>query len=230
MLKEKGKNRIGFTLIELLIVVAIIAILAAIAVPNFLEAQMRSKVSRVKADMRTLATAVEAYAIDFSRAPIGEQECNPANGAAMSAPFDSWDYRVHLVWRSLTTPVSYITSIPRDPFTEQSNRVKKDGSRGNYKFFNYEYLSRKWMGTDTDTWGSWQICQSSGCPWFFKSLGPSRRATPSETIGCGVAAGLAGMPDVADKVKYPGSFYDPTNGTMSFGMVVRSGRGIEPAI
>ena len=44
--------------------VAIIAILAAIAVPNFLEAQMRSKVARVKADMRTIATAVESYAID----------------------------------------------------------------------------------------------------------------------------------------------------------------------
>jgi prepilin-type N-terminal cleavage/methylation domain-containing protein len=48
----------AYTLIELLIVVAIIAILAAIAVPNFLEAQVRSKVARVKADMRTLATAI----------------------------------------------------------------------------------------------------------------------------------------------------------------------------
>ncbi|MEO8376979.1 MAG: prepilin-type N-terminal cleavage/methylation domain-containing protein, partial [Candidatus Sumerlaeota bacterium] len=59
----------GFTLIELLIVVAIIAILAAIAVPNFLEAQTRSKVSRVKADMRSIATAVEAYRIDNNTYP-----------------------------------------------------------------------------------------------------------------------------------------------------------------
>ena len=50
----------AFTLIELLIVVAIIAILAAIAVPNFLEAQIRAKVSRVLSDQRSLATAMEA--------------------------------------------------------------------------------------------------------------------------------------------------------------------------
>jgi type II secretion system protein G len=60
----------AFTLIELLIVVAIIAILAAIAVPNFLEAQTRSKVSRTKADMRSVATALEAYEIDYNKYPM----------------------------------------------------------------------------------------------------------------------------------------------------------------
>ena len=59
----------GFTLIELLIVVAIIAILAAIAVPNFLEAQTRSKVSRVRSDQRSMATAIETYYVDNNEYP-----------------------------------------------------------------------------------------------------------------------------------------------------------------
>ena len=59
----------GFTLIELLIVVAIIAILAAIAVPNFLEAQTRAKISRARADMRTITTGLESYHIDHNAYP-----------------------------------------------------------------------------------------------------------------------------------------------------------------
>ena len=62
--KEAKRGKYAFTLIQLLIVVAIIAILAAIAVPNFLEAQVRAKTARVKADMRTLATGMESYAVD----------------------------------------------------------------------------------------------------------------------------------------------------------------------
>lgn len=57
-------NLKGFTLIELLIVVAIIAILTAIAMPNFLEAQTRAKVSRAKSDILALTTATEAFRVD----------------------------------------------------------------------------------------------------------------------------------------------------------------------
>lgn len=63
------RKRTGFTLIELLIVVAIIAILAAIAVPNFLEAMTRAKVSRVKSDLRAAATCMETYAVDNNAYP-----------------------------------------------------------------------------------------------------------------------------------------------------------------
>ena len=63
------RNRKGFTLIELLIVVAIIGIIVAIAIPNLLNAIQRAKQKRTMADMRSIGTAVEAYAIDHNFYP-----------------------------------------------------------------------------------------------------------------------------------------------------------------
>jgi prepilin-type N-terminal cleavage/methylation domain-containing protein len=78
----------GFTLIELLIVVAIIAILDAIAVPNFLEAQLRAKVSRAKSDMRSVATALEAYRVDHIRKKMRERPASEM--AAQGEDFAQW--------------------------------------------------------------------------------------------------------------------------------------------
>ena len=63
------RRQSGFTLIELLIVIAIIGILAAIAIPNLLNAVQRGKQKRTMSDMRALATAVEAYAVDNNKYP-----------------------------------------------------------------------------------------------------------------------------------------------------------------
>ncbi|RJP34129.1 MAG: prepilin-type N-terminal cleavage/methylation domain-containing protein [Candidatus Omnitrophota bacterium] len=101
---NKGQS---FTLIELLIVVAIIGILAAIAVPNFRNAHMRALVARVQADFRSLANAVESYKVDQG-----------------IFPFDGNDYpeltlekfNQRAVQQVLTTPISYIDHIPLDPF------------------------------------------------------------------------------------------------------------------
>ena len=65
-----NRSEKGFTLIELLIVVAIIGIIAAIAIPNLLNAIDRGKQKRTMADMRSIGTAVESYAVDNSKFPI----------------------------------------------------------------------------------------------------------------------------------------------------------------
>src|SRR3972149_11208763 len=68
--RQSSRNgRRAFTLIELLIVIAIILILIAIALPNFLEAQIRSRVTRANAEMRSLITATAAYRNIYNRAP-----------------------------------------------------------------------------------------------------------------------------------------------------------------
>jgi prepilin-type N-terminal cleavage/methylation domain-containing protein len=127
MVYPKGRSRYpslaiaprrAFTLIELLIVVAIIAILAGIAVPNFLEAQTRSKVSRAKSDMRTIVTALEVYHTDANRYP----------------PSTLVPRFLRLL--PLTTPIAYITEVPKDIF-EVEETVTPPGPfrrRGNFNY------------------------------------------------------------------------------------------------
>ena len=72
MFKQLNKNRGGFTLVEIMIVVAIIALLAAIAVPGFLRARKRSQATRVLNDLRLIDAAVDQYAIETNKA-TGQQ-------------------------------------------------------------------------------------------------------------------------------------------------------------
>ena len=67
MLNKLNKNRGGFTLVEIMIVVAIIALLAAIAVPGFLRARKRSQASRVINDLRLIDSAIDQYAIENNK-------------------------------------------------------------------------------------------------------------------------------------------------------------------
>ncbi len=119
MMKKTGA---AFTLIELLIVVAIIAVLAAIAVPNFLEAQMRAKVSRTLADMRTVVIGMEAYHVENNWIPW-----EGSGGGTIE--FLRWkDYqtgRLMGIGRRLTTPVAFLTSVPVDYFNTRMFELEK---------------------------------------------------------------------------------------------------------
>ena len=217
----------AFTLIELLIVVAIIAILAAIAVPNFLEAQTRSKISRAKADMRTIATGLETYAIDNNRTIVGRTESGVSSSpddpilAALIPDAVREDWK----WSHLTSPVAYLTSIPLDPFLTQG-MVRKGGANLE-RYYQFEaFVPTKRAGSGPKTWRPrFRGLKDQGYDWVLHSWGPSRKYSNDMTWNdiSSVLAG-AGGPDV-----YPGGYYDPTNGTVSSGWIIRTNRGIEPA-
>ncbi|MBI1290767.1 prepilin-type N-terminal cleavage/methylation domain-containing protein [bacterium] len=214
-------RRSGFTLIELLIVVAIIAILAAIAVPNFLEAQVRSKVSRTLADMRTIRTGLESYYVDNNRYPETDQ------GIAALATGKRSILR-------LTTPISYLTSIPASPWKENYGSASSSDPKVASTVKSYLYVRRflNDPSTNDPNYNSdrlYYIAQGALTPgavavsrsgeWLMKSVGPDNL----DDRDAGISAQRAGWS--ADKARV----YDPTNGTVSYGDIVvfsdRSGTG-----
>ena len=205
-------RREGFTLIELLIVVAIIAILAAIAIPNFLEAQVRSKVARVMNDERTLSLANEAYHSDYN------------------------EYIIDLVGfagalRQLSTPIAYINEgWLEDPFgnvlwPSYVYNGYDTGKKSIYFYHNYDWVEK---GKAFDGALPGGLRTFLGLPWWqlawdhkytFRSAGPSRISSRElcEALGdgdCGIkfTAALCDGLDV----------YDPTNGSISRGQIQRT--------
>lgn len=139
----------GFTLIELLIVTAIIGILAAIAVPNFLNAQTRARIARVEADARSIGVALEMYRLD-------QQQYPPDGYSTVYTHFS-------LKWgnnpssgKHLTTPIAYLSSLPIDPF---NSNIKQDGwdpyGDANEHQLALYYLSRRFaLNQNSQPWQS----------------------------------------------------------------------------
>jgi prepilin-type N-terminal cleavage/methylation domain-containing protein len=200
----------AFTLIELLVVVAIIAILAAVALPNFLEAQTRAKVSRVRSDLRTVITALETYRIDNQNYPPHRGptlEWEPVHflsgyGQPCSAGFRTISLR-------LSTPIAYLTvASVVDPF--KRGAIDAWGNRMSFETGNpadralvyqniHQYaiieMDPEFPPDDfTEDYGYYRVY----------SIGPSRTFPR-----------LLGTED-------RGWLYDPTNGTLSVGLLIRT--------
>ncbi len=146
---QRRFNKRGFTLIELLIVIAIILILIAIALPNFLEAQIRARVTKAKGEIRSLAIALESYAIDYRVYPA-EHERNAGGNRNLRGLF----------W--LTSPSAYITSIPEDPFA----LFGADSSSG-VTYITYEFGGLEIGGTFASN-----PCPMCQVTWALFSNGP----------------------------------------------------------
>lgn len=199
-------TRKGFTMIEMLIVVAIIAILALIAIPNFLEAQVRSKVSRVQEDMRTISIALEAYCTDNNNYP-------PNN-----------TFIIHNTTPSeLTTPIAYLTTIDlMDPFTENMTDVTFGEWVRHYtyhKIATYEEALQLWgPPTDPHAPPAEAIDYTDYNKGAFEKYGKWRLLSygPDRIIYDPI------ITDTKEKIANSDILYDPTNGSISFGNLVRT--------
>lgn len=213
----------AFTLIELLIVVAIIAILAALAVPNFMEAQTRAKVARAKSDHRTIATGLEAYRLDTNKYPKGNNSSRAFN------PYPTERFLWRRTLERLTTPVAYLIgkSPFYDPFkakfTYQDNLTfppkpaeATPGEPENFQL--YWYVARNATGhaiwdqeridaLETDP--SWYIIESAAPDLAHHNAGSYFNRLTEDTP--------------ANRGKVGMMLYDATNGTLSRGSIWRVG-------
>ncbi|MFH1744046.1 MAG: prepilin-type N-terminal cleavage/methylation domain-containing protein [bacterium] len=192
----------GFTLIELLIVVAIIGILAAIAVPNFLNARTRAKVARVMADHQAIGAALEMYMLDHNDLPW------PINNGQEYSSYSMYVEYLH----ELTTPVAYMPSVAyTDVFVQQGSLLRWHPED---TVFSYGYVSYN---------GSWARALAVTAE-FFKAMNMDYMKGY-----CVSSFGPDGFSNGVWEVPIGGSaasIYDPSNGLVSLGDIGRFGGAV----
>jgi type II secretion system protein G len=213
---QNPRGKRGFTLIELLIVIAIILILIAIALPNFMEAQQRAKVAKAKGEMRTYTAAMESYRLDFGGFPRDHDSIWPHPVAG-----DQDGYT------QLTSPIKYLSSLPRDPWGEQvtSGGTQAGGVARNRAFY-YEGGSGSDETASRDGKPGGQ-CGSGGRKILYRD--PTKRNWGSGRC-CHAYLILSIGPNADDETGGNDDFpystvltvYNPTNGTRSAGDIYKT--------
>lgn len=148
----------GFTFIETLIVTVIISISAAVAIPNFLEAQIRTKVADIQSDLHAIATAEEMYYVD-----------NKSYSLDKDIIIQGQLSDVGSVW--LTTPIAYIGEIPTDPF---NHRLGKE-SNEYYQYLNEDTMHMLWHNDGSFASEFPGGYKDAGIGWFAYSYGPDEQ-------------------------------------------------------
>lgn len=207
------KNRKGFTLIELLIVVAIIGILAAIAIPNFLQAQVRAKIARSTSDLRTIASALEIYHTDTSAYPLANIYSLAITPIALGPP---------ITLERLSTPIEYVRDFSfKDPFVVRGRwyggtwdswapETTEEAQVYKYAAFN----------SRSSPFASWQALpgEDPALWWTLEGVGPDHNYHNMGTLSA-----MQGTNPAADKALALKAIYDPTNGTVSRGSLWKVG-------
>ncbi len=206
------KQHSGFTLIELLIVIAIILILIGIALPNFLEAQNRAKVVRVRGEFKSIDTAMTAYRQINPHYPVTENDRSSKKDPSLQIR-KGWPEgpRIRFAY-ALTTPIKYLSTVNFiDPFIGNWAQSDQHTDREySYYYLNYETFASN-RPTTNNTFDAWCLCSwaldrvDSGCSWF------PQLVVNAKKLGAAI--------DYSALVV----FYSPTNGTNSRGDIAKYG-------
>ncbi len=157
------KHRKAFTLIELLIVVAIIGILALIVIPNFLTAQVKAKVARSQADIRSIVNSLMMYRSDNNDIPPLPES---SGTSTVIAP-------VHVtVLKYLTTPIAYFPAeSAKSPFSQ---------------YHGYWYYNWSWFVENSGEAPQWyynNIAHPDRTLWMVDTLGPVITEKSYDVVG-----------------------------------------------